>query len=311
MNLNRNELNFLKEYNFALCFLVHAALGDVQFVAENGYDVDDLLRQKAFVVGTQPVQQELLKQQVSINARPALAHYVLRGVYDRFGIHTREEVLWGELELDANQTALERACQKCNFYQADWLLGQGADIKNTRLVGGIESVLWLVKHGADVNQPVATANCALLYYAFSQPEFNLLDELLLHLPQFVKTEERHLLECWGAVKNADVQTLRHLREEHGGDGLAAYFGETFLLYCMRRNLIAGAEALLKAGADPNAKDQMGRYPLTEAISMNNKGLVQLLLSAGVDVHLKDTFGRDAVTQARDKKAGQDIISLLE
>lgn len=313
MYMSAKQWELLKTYNFALYFLVHAANGDVSPVFN--YREPGPLLNKALVVGTPAVQKELLKLGVDINTRPVLEDYFSRysGDESRFHTPTFEEELWKELGLGRVQTALERACEKGNFQQAAWLLEQGADIKQVSFLELYrpEAVLWLVKHGADVNQTLRNDRISLLHYAFLQPTFDLLNELLLRTAEFTKPEERCILKIWKAVKDGDMPAFQQQWRPNEADLLAQYMGETFLLYCIRRNLIAFVDFLLKAGVDPNEKDCMGQRPLTVVLNTKNKEMLRWLLCAGADVHMKDSFGRDALIQAKDKKAGQEIIALLE
>lgn len=60
------------------------------------------------------------------------------------------------------------------------------------------------------------------------------------------------------------------------------------------------EALLEAGANPNARDVRGMTPLMFAIATDrpNPKTVQLLLSRGADPKIRDKYGDDAIAWAR-------------
>jgi len=72
--------------------------------------------------------------------------------------------------------------------------------------------------------------------------------------------------------------------------------------------------LLKAGADPKARDDDGRTPLMYAAEFNQiPEAVTMLLKAGADAKLKDGAGRTALGYAREneKLRGTDAFKQLQ
>jgi ankyrin repeat protein len=60
------------------------------------------------------------------------------------------------------------------------------------------------------------------------------------------------------------------------------------------------EALLRAGANPNAQQQQGFRPIHEAGTKANRALADLLLSHGADPSLTNDTGTNAIDLAREK-----------
>lgn len=60
------------------------------------------------------------------------------------------------------------------------------------------------------------------------------------------------------------------------------------------------EAVLNAGADPNAQQQAGFRPMHEAGSNANRKLAELLLARGADPSLTSDDGKSAIDLAREK-----------
>jgi len=60
------------------------------------------------------------------------------------------------------------------------------------------------------------------------------------------------------------------------------------------------EALLRAGANPNAQQQQGFRPIHEAGTKANRALADLLLSHGADPSLPNDTGSNAIDLAREK-----------
>ena len=55
-----------------------------------------------------------------------------------------------------------------------------------------------------------------------------------------------------------------------------------LVYAVRTGDAAGAERLIRAGADVNAKDQVGMTPLINAVESDRPEMVEFLLNHGAD-----------------------------
>ena len=71
-----------------------------------------------------------------------------------------------------------------------------------------------------------------------------------------------------------------------------------------------ARELLRAGADPDARDDDGRTPLFSAVLGGSVGLVGLLLEAGADVNAHDHRGFTALHFAAEEQLPEMIRLLL-
>jgi ankyrin repeat protein len=71
-------------------------------------------------------------------------------------------------------------------------------------------------------------------------------------------------------------------------------GTTALHLAAYEDDVARARALLAAGADPNAVNDYGSFPLGEAASIGNPRMISLLLEAGADPELANADGQTAL-----------------
>lgn len=76
-----------------------------------------------------------------------------------------------------------------------------------------------------------------------------------------------------------------------------------------KNDHAAAEALLKAGANPNLKDSAGELPLHYAAEKGHLPLIELLISKGADVNAKNRYNKTALerAQARNQTAAAELL----
>lgn len=82
------------------------------------------------------------------------------------------------------------------------------------------------------------------------------------------------------VKELKVTNNKSLSEE------AVFIDNSSLILNVRRNKIDIVKKYINKGADVNAKDDSGFFPLLIAVDNNNRDMVKLLISAGADLNLK-------------------------
>jgi ankyrin repeat protein len=89
----------------------------------------------------------------------------------------------------------------------------------------------------------------------------------------------------------------------------AKFGWTPLRLAVIHNRLATAEILLKAGSDPNVKDEDNIPLLHQAIISGHKGMIELLVANKADLNAKDSQGDSPMDEA--VETGQkEIIDLM-
>jgi len=88
------------------------------------------------------------------------------------------------------------------------------------------------------------------------------------------------------VSDNGARTLVGVTPREGSDRL----GRGPLHYAALEDDLAGVEALLASGADPNASDRQGMTPLHFAAQEGSLRVAALLLGSGADVDVVDAFG---------------------
>ena len=89
----------------------------------------------------------------------------------------------------------------------------------------------------------------------------------------------------------------------------AKFGWTPLRLAVLHNHLATAELLLKAGSDPNVKDEDNIPLLHQAIISGYKEMIELLVANKADVNAKDSEGDSAMDEAVET-GRKEIIELM-
>lgn len=88
--------------------------------------------------------------------------------------------------------------------------------------------------------------------------------------------------------------------------------QKLLALCKSPGVTARAiEALLKAGADIEARDERGKSPLLlVAGDIDNVGVIEVLLRAGADIEARDEKGKTPLIFAAERASYPEIINML-
>src|SRR3984957_10493437 len=112
-----------------------------------------------------------------------------------------------------------------------------------------------------------------------------------------------------AVMSGDKDVLRALPSDHANINAPQPDGTTALHWAARRDDLAAADALIKAGADVNAQNRYGVTPINLAATNGSAAMIRKLLDAGVDANSANPGGETALmTAARTGKV--DAVTLL-
>ncbi|KUG02592.1 hypothetical protein ASZ90_019960 [hydrocarbon metagenome] len=112
------------------------------------------------------------------------------------------------------------------------------------------------------------------------------------------------MELIRAIKDQDAEKVENLLFNKYVDPNAADKNKTTaLMYAVRGNPEI-VQLLLKAGADINSQDMLGRTALIEAVICRNVMAVQTLVDAGADIWVRDDYQENAAKKAIESQQTQ-------
>jgi uncharacterized protein len=100
-----------------------------------------------------------------------------------------------------------------------------------------------------------------------------------------------------AAMNGDLSAMHALLKKGADPNARGSFGTPPLHWRVRVDDVASAKRLLKSGADPNGLTERGLSPLSIAISNGNPEMVGLLIEAGADTHHAEPSGETYLMMA--------------
>ncbi|OQR91536.1 ankyrin repeat protein [Achlya hypogyna] len=155
-------------------------------------------------------------------------------------------------------------------------------------------VLLLLQHEAPVDAALHSGGHTALMLAAAQGHVGILHLLLQHGANFTLTNHARRL-AWIDGKTAQVLAAE---KGHGAcQALLAMRTHHPLLYFARAGLVTPLQTLLRASADVDGQDELGKTALMYAASANHADVVALLLAHQAAVDLCDHTGVDALAMA--------------
>ncbi len=112
------------------------------------------------------------------------------------------------------------------------------------------------------------------------------------------------MELIKTIKDQDAEKVENLLFNKYVDPNAADKNKTTaLMYAVKGNPEI-VQLLLKAGADINSQDMLGRTALIEAVICRNVMAVQTLVDAGIDIWARDDYQENAAKKAIESQQTQ-------
>jgi ankyrin repeat protein len=143
--------------------------------------------------------------------------------------------------------------------------------------GNVEAAKVLLAHGADVNSKEQWRQQTPLMWAAAECHPEMEQELIAHSADV-------------NAKQVEWQWERQITKEPREKWLPLG-GMTALLFAARQGCLAGAEVLIKAGAQINATNPNGFSPILLAIINGHYDVAAYLLRQGADPNIADEVGR--------------------
>src|SRR5580693_6538203 len=109
--------------------------------------------------------------------------------------------------------------------------------------------------------------------------------------------------------NGDRDILRSLPADRENINTPQPDGTTALHWAVRRDDLAAADALIKAGADVKAANRYGITPIALAATNGSAAMIRRLLDAGVDPNSANSGGETALMTAA-RTGTVDAVTLL-
>jgi uncharacterized protein len=168
--------------------------------------------------------------------------------------------------------------------------------------GVLPVVTQLLEHGAEVNATEPQYGQTALMFAARAGHADVVAALLARgadarlatkvgaTPAFIAPNSVPGFGFGVGILRGGVPADRGRREPTPG-------GMTALHYAARHDHLEAAQVLLRAGADANAKEANGIWPLLMAISNDNIATAQYLLAHGSAVNGQDWYGRSPLWEA--------------
>jgi len=113
-----------------------------------------------------------------------------------------------------------------------------------------------------------------------------------------------------AAQRKDATSLRALLGKKVNVNSPQPDGTTALHWAVYWNDVESAKLLLRAGADPMARNRFGATPLSEAANSGNGALVAALLEAGADARALTTDDGETVLMTAARAGSVDAVRLL-
>lgn len=235
--------------------------------------------------------------------------------------------IMGRVDINAvgksGYTPLQIAVEKNNFPVAKILIDAKAEVHHVEPKSGVtllmlahktspEMVKMLLNAGVEVNTPAHDGSTALMSFARSKAPMEMI-ELLIAAGANVNVQDKAGRTALGAAvyfKN-DALTQRLIALGAKADAVLRSSGQTLLMFAATSSQDTVA-ALLKAGADVNARAKSGQTALMSfAQSATDPENLRMLVEVGADLEAQDENGTTALGYALLNRESKVVEYLLQ
>ena len=190
------------------------------------------------------------------------------------------------------------------------MIAKSTELTDAAKQGDMDSVISLIKSGANVNQASADGTTALAHAAWRN-DLVMLDYLLINAEAEVNTTNDYgATALYLAAADADASLIESLLKAGALPNVGLLSGETPLMAAANRGRFDAAKLLLDYGADANTMESnRGQNALMWATAEGYTQLVELLLNHDAEVNARSNNGFTPLLFAA-RQAHADIVKIL-
>ncbi|MGY8814606.1 MAG: ankyrin repeat domain-containing protein [Gammaproteobacteria bacterium] len=190
------------------------------------------------------------------------------------------------------------------------MIAKSTELTDAAKQGDMESVMSLIKSGANVNQPSADGTTALAHAAWRNDQA-MLEYLLINAEAEMNTANEYgATALYLAAANAEASLIENLLKAGALPNLGLLSGETPLMAAANRGRFEAVKLLLEYGADPNIMEvNRGQNALMWAVAEGYQQVAELLIKQGADVNVRSNSGFTPLLFAA-RQAHTDIVKIL-
>jgi ankyrin repeat protein len=215
----------------------------------------------------------------------------------------------------AGGTPLQAAAVEGHTKVAVWLAAKGAkkDVYSAAALGDQEYVLAAIKKDPAIVKSTPALDGRTLLHLAARGGFRDLVALLIEHRADVHAAGDGFTPLYYAAAHGHASVIELLAAKGAKIDVVDSNGESALMHAVMRDQPGAVKALLKHKANVNLKTPLGNYtPLHFAMTWNSsKEVVELLLSAGADPNARNNLGFSPYDLAKHSNNSKTNVELLK
>ena len=176
----------------------------------------------------------------------------------------------------------------------------------------LEVAKFLIQAGADPNRSVPGKDTALINVCYNKEKVSLIP-LLLEAGADVNKQGREGRTAIGVLSDTEgvsVEAVKQLLKAGANPNIKNEFGGTALTLALHQENYDLVPLLIEAGADVNVETDNGNFPLLVAAARGNANTIQQLLDAGADANHQNQTKKDTALILASDNDHLEAVELL-